>query len=102
MQGVIQFNLFGVMKQEGNWHIAYCPPLDITTQGKTVAEARRNLIEAAELFLISCVERGTIDQALKELGFVSVEKCVAPRPQNSFPMNIPVPLRFQKNATCLA
>ena len=37
---------------------------------RTPAEARRNLVEASELFVISCVERGTLDQALKELGFV--------------------------------
>ena len=86
MQGVLQFNLFGVVKHEGAWYIAHCPPLDITTQGKTSAQARQNLAEASELFIISCLERGTLDQALKELGFVSVQKVIAQRPENTFPM----------------
>ena len=49
------FTLFGVMKREGDWYIAHCPPLDLSTQGKTLAEAKKNLVEASELFIISCV-----------------------------------------------
>ena len=30
--------------------IALCPELDIASQGDTMAEARKNLIEAVELF----------------------------------------------------
>ena len=67
-----EFTLFGVMKREGDWYIAHCPPLDLTTQGKTLAEAKKNLIEASELFITSCFERGTLGQALKELGLVSL------------------------------
>ena len=95
-------NLFGTLKRQGDWYIARCPSLDITTQGRTASEARRNLVEASELFLISCLDRATLDQALKELGFVRVQKGVARRPENSFPMVIPVPLRFQRNSQCHA
>jgi predicted RNase H-like HicB family nuclease len=102
MQGVLQFNFFGMIKREGDWYIAHCPPLDITTQGRTRAEARRNLTEASELFLISCLERGSLDQALRELGFTRVQKLIARRPDNAFSMVIPVPLRFQKNLSCHA
>ena len=63
-----EFKLFGTIKRERGWYIAYCPPLDLATQGRTVAEAKKNLIEAAQLFLLSCLERGTLDRALKELG----------------------------------
>jgi predicted RNase H-like HicB family nuclease len=97
MQIEFHFYLFGVMKREGGWYIAHCPPLDITTQGKTASEARQNLHEAAELFVISCMERGTLDQALRELGFVSAKRLSRPLPDKGFRMNIPVPLRFQKN-----
>jgi predicted RNase H-like HicB family nuclease len=102
VEGVLQFNFFGTLKRQGEWYIAHCPPLDLTTQGRTPAEARRNLAEAAELFLISCLERGTLDQALRELGFTQVRKSVARRPENAFPMVIPVPLRFQRNPQCHA
>src|ERR1017187_9953785 len=48
-----EFRLFGTLKREGEWYIAHCPPLDITTQGRTEEEAKKNLIEASELFVVS-------------------------------------------------
>ncbi len=40
----------GIIEHEGDWFVALCPELDIASQGKTVEEARTNLIEAIELF----------------------------------------------------
>jgi predicted RNase H-like HicB family nuclease len=40
----------GIIEREGDWFVALCPELDIASQGKTVEEARANLIEAIELF----------------------------------------------------
>jgi predicted RNase H-like HicB family nuclease len=94
-----EFTLFGVMKREGDWYIAHCPPLDLTTQGKTLAEAKKNLIEASELFITSCFERGTLDQALKELGFVSLN-AKPTNVANAFPITIPVPFGFEKSMPC--
>lgn len=96
-----KFMLFGVVKREGDWFIAHCPPLDLTTQGRTLAEAKANLVEASELFIVSCLERGTLDQAMKELGFVPFKA----RPiniQNAFPIAIPVPFGFEKSLPCRA
>jgi predicted RNase H-like HicB family nuclease len=94
-----KFLLFGVIKRDGDWYIAQCPPLDLTTQGRTLAEAKANLIEASELFIVSCLERGTLDQALKELGFVPFKA----RPRNipnAFPIAIPIPFGFEKSLPC--
>lgn len=78
----LEFNLFGRIKKDGAWYIALCPPLDISTQGRTAAEAKRNLLEASELFLASCIEGGTLDRAFGELKlsrakkpFTLVENC---------------------------
>jgi predicted RNase H-like HicB family nuclease len=94
-----EFKLFGVMKREGNWYVAHCPPLDLTTQGRTASEAKKNLIEASELFLISCLERGTLDQALKELGFVP-RKAQPVNIANAFPIAVPVPFGIEKSLPC--
>ena len=101
-----EFRLFGTLKREGKWYIAHCPPLDITTQGRTEEEARRNLIEASELFIVSCFERGTFEQALRELGWHVVpggvakagERHPAPVPAGAFAFPIPVPFGFEKAA----
>jgi len=39
-----------VIERDDDWYVALCPELDIASQGKSVEEARRNLIEAIELF----------------------------------------------------
>jgi len=39
-----------IIEREGNEYVALCPELDIASQGKTVEEARVNLVEALELF----------------------------------------------------
>jgi predicted RNase H-like HicB family nuclease len=114
MQVVIQaqFELFGVLKKKGGWHIAHCPPLDITTQGRTENEAKKNLIEAAELFVTSCFERGTFEQALRELGWrVVAGRAVAradkarklalrPLSAREFSFPVPVPFGLEKASEC--
>jgi predicted RNase H-like HicB family nuclease len=99
-----QFQLFGVVKRENGWYVAHCPPLDITTQGKTQAEAKKNLGEASELFVVSCFERGTFEQALRELGWRVVagrpvlrqgKNSVIPR-KGGYRFSVPVPFGFEK------
>lgn len=43
--------LTSLVQSEDDGYVAMCPELDIASQGETVEEARRNLIEAVELFL---------------------------------------------------
>ena len=40
-----------VIERDEDWYVALCPELDIASQSESVEEARRNLIEAIELFL---------------------------------------------------
>ena len=39
-----------VIERDDDWHVALCPELDIASQGKSVGEARCNLVEAIELY----------------------------------------------------
>ncbi len=48
-----QFHLTAVIERETDGYIALWPEADIASQGGTMKEARRNLREAAELFLES-------------------------------------------------
>jgi predicted RNase H-like HicB family nuclease len=49
--------------------IASCPLIGVTTQGATEADARECLQEAVELWFESCIERGVLEQALREANF---------------------------------
>jgi len=57
------------IEREGDLYISSCPALDVHSQGDSEDEARRNIIEAVQLFLESCYERGVLEQVLKESGF---------------------------------
>jgi predicted RNase H-like HicB family nuclease len=42
--------LIAVVEREGDGYVATCLELDIVSQGNTIEEARRNLVEAVEGF----------------------------------------------------
>jgi len=44
-------NLTAIIEREGDGFVSLCPEMDIASQGDTVEEAKKNLIEAVELFL---------------------------------------------------
>lgn len=42
--------LTALIEREGDVYVALCPELDIASQGDSIEAARRNLVEALELF----------------------------------------------------
>lgn len=42
--------LTAIIEREDDWYVSLCPELDIASQGKTIEEARDNLVEALKLF----------------------------------------------------
>lgn len=59
------------------WHrhdedafIAWCPGLDVLSQAETQQTAMEALREAVELWFESCVERGSLAEALQEVGII--------------------------------
>ena len=42
--------LTGIIEQEDDLYVALCPEVGVVSQGYTIGEARKNLIEALELF----------------------------------------------------
>ncbi len=87
------------MHKEGRYYVASCPVLDVMSQGTTRKKAKENLTEAIGLFFMSCMQRGTLDKALKECGL----KKIQPGSKVASPRNkVTVPLEFQAPANCLA
>ncbi len=42
--------LTAIIERENDIYVAFCPEVDVASQGDTIDEARRNLKEALELF----------------------------------------------------
>lgn len=66
----LEINLKAYVRRETaqRW-IATCPHIGVVTQGGSSSDAKRCLQEAVELWFESCIERGVLDQALREANF---------------------------------
>jgi predicted RNase H-like HicB family nuclease len=62
--------LTGIIEREGDGYVALCPELDVASQGDTVEEARRNLVEALELFF-ECADPSEIEDRLRNEVFIT-------------------------------
>ncbi|MFQ6049781.1 MAG: type II toxin-antitoxin system HicB family antitoxin [Candidatus Paceibacterales bacterium] len=66
----MEINFTTQIWKEGKMYVSYCPELDISSCGKSVEEAKKNLLEAVEAFLETAKKIGTLKEILKESGFV--------------------------------
>ena len=90
---------FGTMKiqftsqifREGRMFVAHTPELDVTSCATTEAKAEKNLLEAVRLFLDEAEKKGSLDQILKEAGFVRRKQTlIGPRPVTSRRVTVPL------------
>jgi len=58
--------------KEDNIFVAHTPALDLCTQGDTYEEAEKMLGEMIHIFFEECIERGTIEQVLKDCGWTKI------------------------------
>ena len=62
--------LTAIIQAEGTGFVSLCPELDIASQGDTVESAKKNLVEALELFFESA-DRSEIKRRLHSEVFVT-------------------------------
>jgi predicted RNase H-like HicB family nuclease len=102
----IRLNFNCTVKQETKqrW-VAGCQLLDVYSQGKTRDEAKKNLKEALFAWVESCLERGTLDEALRQCGLqkirpakirpgdqhISLSPLDTENPADTFPVHLSIP-----------
>lgn len=59
-------------RRDGRQWLVWCPAIDVMTQARTKKQALESLREAVALWFESCIERGVLAAALKEVGFTKV------------------------------
>jgi predicted RNase H-like HicB family nuclease len=64
--------IHAVFQNDGQWYIARCLDVPVTTQGRTLAAAKQNLREAVELYLDTW-GRPKKTKTLKEVYLTSME-----------------------------
>jgi len=60
--------------KEKDMYVSYCPELDVSSCGKDVDKARKNLLEAVSIFLEETKSMGTLNEILEEAGYMPVDK----------------------------
>ena len=95
---VFQLTLPARIKKKKECYVSSCDVLDIHSQGYSEEEARQNLAEAIKLFIISCYERGTLDEALKECGFRALRVPAKPGRKTEV---VTVPIPFSARSHCV-
>jgi len=78
----LSIRLEAATRQEGKVWLAWCPPLDVTTQADTKQRALASLKQAVELWFESCIARNVLEEALLEAGFRKMKAGEMP-PQNA-------------------
>lgn len=92
-----ELHLFVSVKKVGKVFVSNCPILDVASQGYTNKEAKDNLVEALQLFIISCLERGVLEKVLLDAGMrpIAVEKHrTTPIPQGCQALSVPIPFEL--------
>ena len=65
-----------IIEREDGGYVALCPELDIASQGDTIEKARRNLLEALELFLETASPEEIRERLREEVYVTRVEVAV--------------------------
>jgi predicted RNase H-like HicB family nuclease len=86
------FYLQGRIRQEGAWYVAECMGLPVVTQGETDSQALANLIEATQLFIETCLERGTLERVLLKYRWRPRLTPHRETPPRGFTFPVPLPL----------
>ena len=73
----MNMQLTAVIEREGDGYFAFCPELDVASQGDTIERARSNLQEALELFFECASEEEIQTRMHSEVYVTKVEVAVA-------------------------
>ena len=64
--------------KEGKMFVAFSPALDLSTSGKTIAEAQKNFNEAVQIFFEETERKKTTNEALLSLGWEKKASTILP------------------------
>ena len=70
--------------KEGDIFVAYAPALNLATQGDSLQEANLAFDEALKIFIDEVMEMGTLEEVLRECGWVKIRKKWTPQNTSRF------------------
>jgi len=98
---VLELKLSVLVFQEGDYYVAFCPSLNLSSYGGSIDEAKEGFDEAMQIYLDACKEDGTLHKDLVKNGWVfSIENNKKVEPPSMVELNIPAGLlrtQFNEN-----
>ena len=73
----MNIQLTAIIERENDGYVALCPEVDVASQGDTVDEARKNLLEALELFFETASPEEIKERLHDEVYITNIEVSVA-------------------------
>ena len=65
-----------IIEREGDSYVSLCPQIDIASQGNSVEEARKNLVEAIELFFEMASQNEILARVYSEIYVTQIEVAI--------------------------
>ena len=66
---VIELQLNVLVFQQGDYYVAYCPSLNLSSYGDTISDAKSGFDEVMEAYLEECRENGSLHDDLVKNGW---------------------------------
>lgn len=77
-KSLLQIDIPVSIMREGSVFIAYTPVLDLSTSGKSYDEVKRRFNEIVEIFFEELAIKGTLEEALSDLGWEKISRKWSP------------------------
>jgi len=65
----IKINIVVILYKEGDYYIAYCPALELSSYGNTEKEAEEYFLDALKIFVEDTTKKGTLEKCLLKFGW---------------------------------
>jgi len=88
----IELQLSVLVFEQGDYFVAYCPSLEISSYGISVEDAKVGFDDAMNVYLAYCIENGTLKKDLADHGWLIEHKPDKYAPPSEIKLNIEKPI----------
>ncbi len=84
----LQFNV--LVFQEGEYFVAYCPSMQLSSYGNTIEEAKEGFDEVMDAYIENCKENNSLREDLLKIGWsIDMSNHSKAEPPSNIDLNIP-------------
>ena len=89
-EGIVEMQLSLLIYKQGDYFVAFCPSLELSSYGNSVEDAKNGFDDAMNLYLEYSIENGTLEKDLMEHGWKIEQKTRKLNPPAQINLDIPV------------